>query len=99
RDRNVTGVQTCALPIWGRDRPDRHGDHAPAVADRGALTPVPGPETVRAFTLEIGLGALLLLVFVANLGVRGGDRRVIGWIASGEIGRASCRERAWCAGG
>src|SRR5207244_2670841 len=58
---------------------------APAVADRGALTPVPGPETVRAFTLEIGLGALLLLVFVANLGVRGGDRRVIGWIASGGV--------------
>ncbi|PYO19553.1 MAG: NADH-quinone oxidoreductase subunit N, partial [Candidatus Rokuibacteriota bacterium] len=46
---------------------------------------MPGPETVRAFTLEIGLGALLLLVFVANLGVRGGDRRVIGWIASGGV--------------
>src|SRR5204862_3848436 len=35
-----------------------------------------------AFILEIGLGALLLLVFVATLGIRGAERRVIGWIAT-----------------
>src|SRR5206468_537464 len=79
------GARALRHGARGRDRPDRHGDHAPGIADRRALTPVPGPETVRAFTLEIGLGALLLLVFVANLGVRGGDRRVVGWIASGGV--------------
>ncbi|PYN36885.1 MAG: NADH-quinone oxidoreductase subunit N [Candidatus Rokuibacteriota bacterium] len=43
---------------------------------------MPGPDVVRAFALEIGLGALLVLVFVANLCIRSVDRRVIGWIAS-----------------
>src|SRR5215813_15303769 len=32
RDADVTGVQTCALPIWGRDQPG--GNRAP---------PAPGP--------------------------------------------------------
>src|SRR3989454_627036 len=43
---------------------------------------MPGPDAVRAFILEIGLGVLLLLVFVATLGIRGAERRVIGWIAT-----------------
>jgi NADH-quinone oxidoreductase subunit N len=34
------------------------------------------------FAIEIGLGALLLAVFVATLVVRGDDRRAIGWIAT-----------------
>jgi NADH-quinone oxidoreductase subunit N len=46
---------------------------------------MPGPDVVRAFVLELGLGALLLLVFVANLFIRDRDRRVIGWIASGGV--------------
>ncbi len=36
---------------------------------------------MSAFALELGLGALLLLVFVANLAARGDDRRWIGWLA------------------
>jgi NADH-quinone oxidoreductase subunit N len=46
---------------------------------------MPTPDFVRAFMLELGLGALLLLVFVANLGLRGPDRRVVGWIATGGV--------------
>ena len=34
------------------------------------------------FAVEIGLGALMLLVFFATLFVRGEDRRVVGWIAT-----------------
>src|SRR5574341_1394265 len=44
---------------------------------------MPTPDIARALLLEFGLAALLLLVFVANLGLRGPDRRVIGWIATG----------------
>src|SRR5205814_2232188 len=41
--------------------------------DRGAMI---------AFALEIGVGALMLLVFVATLLARGDDRRWIGWLAA-----------------
>jgi len=37
---------------------------------------------MTAFTLELGLGVLLLLVFAASLGARGGDRRWIAWLAT-----------------
>ena len=37
------------------------------------------------FVVEIGLGALLLVVFAATLVVRGEDRRVIGWIATAGV--------------
>ena len=37
---------------------------------------------MTAFTLELGLGILLLLVFAASLGARGGDRRWIAWLAT-----------------
>ena len=46
---------------------------------------MPTPDFVRAFLLELGLGALLLLVFAANLALRGGNRRVVGWIATGGV--------------
>jgi NADH-quinone oxidoreductase subunit N len=40
---------------------------------------------MSAFGLELGLGALLLVIFVANLGARGGDRRWLGWLATGGV--------------
>src|SRR5574341_682237 len=46
---------------------------------------MPTPDLARALLLELGLAALLLLVFVASLGLRGPDRRVIGWIATGGV--------------
>jgi NADH-quinone oxidoreductase subunit N len=40
---------------------------------------------MSSFTLELGLGALLLLVFVASLTARGADRRWIAWLATAGI--------------
>lgn len=37
--------------------------------------------TLHPLFLEMGLGALLLVVFVASLAARGDDRRSIGWLA------------------
>jgi NADH-quinone oxidoreductase subunit N len=37
---------------------------------------------MAAFALEIGLGLLLLLVFVAGLAARGEDRRAVAWLAT-----------------
>jgi NADH-quinone oxidoreductase subunit N len=37
---------------------------------------------MSAFTLEIGLGVLMLAVFVAGLVARGDDRRWVGWLAA-----------------
>jgi NADH-quinone oxidoreductase subunit N len=40
---------------------------------------------VSAFTLEIGLGILMLVVFAATLAASGGDRRWIGWLAAAGV--------------
>lgn len=37
---------------------------------------------MSAFTVEIGLGLLILVVFAANLAARGADRRFVGWLAT-----------------
>jgi NADH-quinone oxidoreductase subunit N len=37
---------------------------------------------MSAFTLEIGLGVLMLVVFAASLVARGEDRRWVGWLAT-----------------
>jgi len=36
---------------------------------------------MSAFTLEVGLGIVMLVVFVAGLAARGDDRRWVGWLA------------------
>src|SRR5207249_6710749 len=43
RDRNVTGVQTCALPIWGQPQPPEGGitNATTALATPGRSTPWP----------------------------------------------------------
>ena len=40
---------------------------------------------MSAFTLEAGLGVLMLAVFVAGLFARGDDRRWLGWIATAGV--------------
>jgi len=40
---------------------------------------------VSAFTLELGLGAVMLLVFGGSLTARGADRRWIAWLATAGI--------------
>jgi NADH-quinone oxidoreductase subunit N len=42
-------------------------------------------SALAPFTLEVGLGALLLIVFVAGLVARGEDRRAIAWVATAGV--------------
>src|SRR5699024_11293884 len=43
RDRNVTGVQTCALPIWVRN-----------TRGRWSMQPVPGGYKIRPYSVDGG---------------------------------------------
>src|SRR5207253_4021031 len=77
RDGHVTGVQTCALPIWAplcRVRSGRTGPRgAPLFGQRAGLagTALPGRTTLcQSFEAREGPG-----------------------VEKKEIGRASCRER------
>src|SRR5437868_12218374 len=87
RDRNVTGVQTCALPICTRiafdaNEPDRPGDRHVGVA---MINGDPSHASVTMITSG-----------------RGTDTSPV-WSPDGtkKIGRASCRERVeiWEGGG
>src|SRR3712207_9368406 len=53
RDIGVTGVQTCALPIYGRGRRDRGRPAAGSSREsaRGAHSGIPGPRA-RALTFD-----------------------------------------------
>src|SRR5437762_13732436 len=70
RDTSVTGVQTCALPIWSARRL--------RAARRGRR---PDPQRVERDAADRRLPARR----------RGRERAS----RDAEIGRASCRERAW----
>src|SRR5699024_12057429 len=84
RDRNVTGVQTCALPILAKGGRGGRGNirfatpknPAPELAENGE----PGVE--RKIELELKV--------LADVGLIG---------FPSEIGRASCRERVWVSRG
>src|SRR5207248_7782320 len=84
RDRTVTGVQTCALPIS-----HAAGAHDVGQGTRIGMAPFQCcalflPGLVRLVT-QIRQIAEVVLAFLVELG--------------GEIGRASCRERVWLWGG
>src|SRR5437773_2858080 len=88
RDRDVTGVKTCALPIF-RELPEL-GVHVEI--HRGGLEAF-GIERVDDDSSRIERGADVAV---------GQDHRP--WMLAGlthatQIGRASCRERAWGTGG
>src|SRR5206468_4898236 len=97
RDLIVTGVQTCALPIFRAEaspRTRRQGcrwSERLAPARRLRHIPVPFRPTSRrvpsaneAMTVRDALPAVL--------------RGEVGADLSAEIGRASCRERGWIGG-
>src|SRR3546814_13014496 len=98
----VTGVQTCALPIYGlgfvvgvlRQRVDRRGD-AVGLADVGHAAHVPAHVA-----LDVGRGLLEILVVQqqqlvvpAAVGVVGVVQHADDVEGPVQIGRASCRER------
>src|SRR5260370_1884467 len=77
RDSSVTGVQTCALPIWTATR---RGDRLELAAedDRGARVAIEAwPVAADIIRLHMGVGAA----------------RPSRLLIPEEIGRASCRER------
>src|SRR5207249_8492045 len=83
RDRNVTGVQTCALPIYAREI------YAGA---RNVIETLAGRlENRREIPKDtLCLGHNTTLDHLAS-------GRVLADLAA-EIGRASCRERVWIPG-
>src|SRR5690606_40786350 len=94
RDFHVTGVQTCALPIYRLGRALLHDSAFPQHDDAGgdlahhgevvADEQVTQSETLAQVHEEVQHLRL-------HRDVERGDRLV------GEIGRASCRERVWSA--
>src|SRR5437868_9172326 len=78
RDRNVTGVQTCALPIYETPLPQLRRD--PGLSGSGVSLPshLQGTRTRAAVRRHQ----------IAHLHFRDA-----GGLASVQIGRASCRER------
>src|SRR5207249_8950558 len=93
RDRNVTGVQTCALPI-SRFRGAAGRPREIGVGTRfRPLRPLPRPGGP-----EQGVRNAASILFPLRGGWPRGD---VGARRPGEIGRASCRERVegWVGGG
>src|SRR5205823_11367167 len=87
RDKLVTGVQTCALPISGRD-----------TAEGSGARPVRRPKTGEARRRDgVSCEAARARADRGVLRVRRRERPALANEA--EIGRASCRERVATAGG
>src|SRR5207249_7526556 len=90
RDRNVTGVQTCALPIFLREARRRRLHF-----DTGHCEDASARAVQRAPALAEVIGAV-----DADRRGREHHRRAIGGRGRRQqIGRASCRERGERAGG
>src|SRR5207249_5476238 len=93
RDRNVTGVQTCALPISSVARP----------ASGAATTAASRNASAAAYPLIARSCIVTLCPFrtdlarreTLNASGRGPRRRIAGTGHYAQIGRASCRERGW----
>src|SRR5207248_8247055 len=94
RDRTVTGVQTCALPI-SLQRPPR-------------VTGFMLMDALIAGRFDVFTDALRHLVLPAVTLSLGGLATIVRFTRAGvldtlqqdfEIGRASCRERVWSVGG
>src|SRR5690606_40838122 len=90
RDFHVTGVQTCALPIWVttfgyKTSPLILIDGFEASTDDLARLQ---PDDIESFSILKDASATVLY------GARGANGIIMVTTKAGEIGRASCRERA-----
>src|SRR3546814_8063674 len=84
----VTGVQTCALPIWqGYGR----------IIFTGSITALAGRKGITAYTAAKSALHGLVRQWAAELADDGITVNAIapGYIKTEQIGRASCRERVW----
>src|SRR5699024_12006649 len=90
RDRNVTGVQTCALPIC-EGLPSRSSSNFSAGVDTSIRSVVVVIALVGSFISGGNSGPLHKLVYRSNSGIE--------LLLVRKIGRASCRERGENTGG
>src|SRR5207249_5878265 len=87
RDRNVTGVQTCALPIWQARREVASPAERARAAQRRATAPA-------AATADPALRPMVRTAGRAMAARAPVPRRQMAATpATRQIGRASCRER------
>src|SRR5207249_8967763 len=93
RDRNVTGVQTCALPICPLDDLTWPQQLWPHIWPASLW----GEPADRALALSL-LGGGALGVWILNETKQRAAARLLG-MGAVEIGRASCRERGESGGG
>src|SRR5206468_5402680 len=87
RDLIVTGVQTCALPIWVDKLRHAAPDQRPAVWREFYKATDPVESTPENEAIE----GYFRRIQIANQRFR--ESGEAGWLT--EIGRASCRERVW----
>src|SRR5207249_6754277 len=93
RDRNVTGVQTCALPIWEAGEASRLLAASPSLAHQAAGAGATR-EVARAYFFEEIAHYLYAGDTALHFAAAAYEREIAReLIARGEIGRASCRER------
>src|SRR5699024_11846428 len=86
RDRNVTGVQTCALPIY--DRFQRSLDRVFQVVEGVSDDQVYNQLVQEANEMAVLLPTVRQLCCAAHRMTPSNDDTI-------QIGRASCRERGW----
>src|SRR5207244_9545403 len=91
RDDLVTGVQTCALPIWAVGQISLHRPPANAYNQQFALELDEAVETVRA---DDRIQAAVLTSTLPRFFSAGADVKFFqaSTLPQKEIGRASCRE-------
>src|SRR5690606_41189914 len=89
---HVTGVQTCALPIYGGKRPGAVGGFRQSAQGRGAQYRADRRNAGRKGSCQPAGG------LTARLPCDFKERAALGRPFSFEIGRASCRERVSCWG-
>src|SRR5699024_11511832 len=98
RDRNVTGVQTCALPILLAARVARGEPAAQRIA-AGALRPVgPGERLAGTRVRRARHGTVTAWAHSISLAAGGRSQYATPIVLDSEIGRASCRDRGEVAG-
>src|SRR5690606_41003502 len=93
RDFHVTGVQTCALPIFAVGVLAAYGYSLVATFLPGLL-----PENARYVYYEAATVIVTLILFGRMLEARASGRasQAISKLAGlQELGRAACRERGW----
>src|SRR5206468_9518972 len=96
RDLIVTGVQTCALPIFETTTSSSHA--ASQSGSQDGLWKLSKPR-VAGFSVKVIEWQPFAATRRTSAAARSMSHRGVMAIGMKQIGRASCRERGWVAGG